>query len=147
MTSEERAEQRKTALVLILAFILITICIGLLILFKKRRQNPQTGIFKYVKQMFTRWLDSYRARRQAPPVSHSPGRDETEEGTELTDLGRRRGSRSSPRTQRGVVAENQGSESNPEDTGVDGTHGQDPRGTWDNIPLTEPPPAALSFDR
>ena len=147
MTSEERAERRRTALILVLAFLLIAICIGFLILFIKRRQNPQTGIFKYFKQMFTRWLNSYRARRQAPPVSHSPRRDETEEGMELTDLGRRRGGRSSPRTQRGVVAENQGSESNPEDTDVDGTHGQDPWGTRDNIPLTEPPPAALSFDR
>ena len=110
----------------------------------QRPQRPQNGIITYFKAMFRRPLDSYRARRQAR-ARLSPRRAEAEGGTELSDLRRRRGSRSVPGTQKGVVAENQGSETNPEDTDVDGTHGQNRRGTADNNSLAEPPPAARSF--
>ena len=136
----------------------------------QRPQRPQNGIITRFKVMFRRLLDSYRAHRQARHARHSARQAEAEGGTELSDLRRRRGSRSVHGTQQGVVAENQGSETNPEDTDVDGTHGQDRRGTTDqgsetnpedtdvdgthgqdrrgtadNNSLAEPPPAARSF--
>ena len=111
----------------------------------QRPQRPQSRIIRWFKAMFTRPLDSYRARRLARSARLSDRRAEAEGGTELSDLRHRRGSRSVPGTQQGVVAENRGSETNPEDTDVDGTHDQDRQGTADNNSLAEPPPAPRSF--
>ena len=135
---------------LIAALVVFLGAFGLLFLLMKPRhpqrpQRPQSRIIKWFKAIFTRPLDSYRARRQARSARLSDRRAEAEGGTELSDLRHRRGSRSVPGTQQGVVAENRGSETNPEDTDVDGTHGQDRQGTADNNSLAEPPPAPRSF--
>ena len=86
-------------------------------------------------------------RPQSLPRRDGPGprHPEADGGLEPQSLSRRRGSRSVPGTQGGVVAENQGSETNPEETDVDGTHGQDPRATTDDTSLTEPPAEAREF--
>ena len=135
---------------LILALLAIVGGIGCLAIYKKRQQSqrpqrPQNGIVLLFKAVFTNPLDSYRARRQARRNEPGPCHPEADGDFELQRLPRRRGSRSVPGTQRGVVAENQGSETNPEETDVDGTHGQDHRATTDNDSLTEPPAVAREF--
>ena len=135
---------------LILALLAIVSRISYLAIIKirqqpQRPQRPQNGIFQSFKAVFTYPLDSYRARRQTRRNEPGPRHPEADGDFELQSFPRRRGSRSVPSTQRGVVAENQGSETNPEETDADGTHGQDPRATTDDNSLTEPPAEAREF--
>ena len=135
---------------IVVPIIFVMAFIGLVIYeIRRHRQLLQRllgVVFQCLKEMFTRPLHGYMVRRQARPDDLSPHRaDELEGATELADLRHRRGSRSVPSTQRGVVAENRGSETRPEDTDVDETRGQYPRVTMDDATLFGPPAEARSF--
>ena len=95
-------------------------------------------IFLYkLQQLLQRLQRAQRARRQARPASPPPRRAETNDAIELVDLEHRRGSRAGPRPERELIAENQGSETNPEDPDVDGPHGRDLGESTDNFSLAE----------